>query len=80
MEGKRMTLWIENEELTEILVEGTARAIYYIREEDRNRGRNETSGDRLRVIIENNEVVRIQVVGGTEGRYTPERLVGRYDG
>lgn len=75
MEGKRMTLWIEKEELKEVLVNGTARATYYIREEDRNRGMNETSGDRLRVIIENNQVARIQVVGGTEGRYTPERLV-----
>lgn len=79
MEGKQITLWIEEEKLEEVLVEGTARATYYIREEDRNRGVNETSGDRLRVIIENDQVVRIQVAGGTEGRYIPERLVGRVE-
>jgi lipopolysaccharide assembly outer membrane protein LptD (OstA) len=78
MEGKKMTLWIENEQLKEVLVEGTARATYYIREDDRPRGTNETSGDRLRLFIEKGQVSRVQVVGGTEGRYTPERFVGKY--
>jgi len=77
MEGKRMTLWVEKEELKEVLVEGTARATYYILEKGERRGMNETSGDRLRVFVENSQVARIQVVGGTEGRYTPERLVGK---
>jgi lipopolysaccharide assembly outer membrane protein LptD (OstA) len=77
MEGKRMTLWIEKEQLKEVLVEGTARATYYIREEDRPRGMNQTSGDRLRLFIEKGQVSRVQVVGGTEGRYTPEQLVGK---
>jgi lipopolysaccharide assembly outer membrane protein LptD (OstA) len=77
MEGKRMTLWIEKEALKEVLVEGTARATYYIIEKGERRGMNETSGDRLRVFVENSQVSRIQVVGGTEGRYTPERLIGQ---
>jgi len=77
MEGKQMTLWIENENLEKVFVEGTARATYYIQEDNRQRGMNETSGDRLRVLIENNQVSRIQVVGGTEGRYVPQRLVDK---
>ncbi len=79
MEGKKMTLWIEKEQLKEVLVEGTARATYYIREDNQPRGMNETSGDRLRIFIEKGQVSRIQVVGGTEGRYTPERFVGKYE-
>ncbi|MFH1010547.1 MAG: LptA/OstA family protein [bacterium] len=77
MEGKKMTLWIEKEQLKQVLVEGTARATYYIREENRPRGMNQTSGDRLRLFIEKGQVSRVQVVGGTEGRYIPEQLVGK---
>lgn len=77
MEGKRMTLWIDGEDVTQVHVAGSAIATYYIREKGRERGLNVTSGDRLFVFFENKEISRIQVIGGTEGKYTPQRLVRR---
>ena len=77
MEGQKMTLWVDSAAVNEILVEGTAIATYYVREKGQPRGLNVTSGDRLRVFFEDRKISRIRVEGGTEGDYTPQRLVGR---
>ena len=63
----------------EVLVEGTAIATYYVRDKGQPRGMNVTSGDRLRVFFENRRMSRIRVEGGTEGDYTPQRLLSRSD-
>lgn len=75
MEGKTMTLHVKDGVMENVLVEGTATATYYIRDKQEKRGMNVTSGDRLRVFFENRKISRIRVEGGTEGTYTPERLI-----
>ena len=77
MEGFLMTLWIDSGMVTKILVEGNAIATYYVRDKDQPRGLNITSGDRLWVFFEDRKIARIRVEGGTEGDYTPQRLVSR---
>ncbi|MBU0507558.1 hypothetical protein KKH27_01795 [bacterium] len=74
MEGQRMTLWITDGVITEALVEGTAIATYYIRDQDKKRGMNVTSGDRLLIFFADRQMSRIRVEGGTQGTYTPQRL------
>jgi hypothetical protein len=75
MEGQKMTLWIDSTRISSALIEGTAIATYYVRESGKPRGLNVTSGDRLRVFFEEKKISRIRVEGGTEGEYTPQRLV-----
>lgn len=75
MEGKQMTLWMSAGALTEALIEGTAIATYFVREREQKKGLNVTSGDRLRVFFEDRKIARIRVEGGTEGVYTPQRLI-----
>jgi lipopolysaccharide export system protein LptA len=75
MEGKTMTLFVKDGIMENVLVEGTAIATYFIRDKQDKRGMNVTSGDRLRVLFENRKISRIRVEGGTEGTYTPERLL-----
>jgi lipopolysaccharide export system protein LptA len=77
MEGSRMTLWIDSTAVSEILVQGSAIATYYIRDQGQPKGLNVTSGDRLHVYFEGRKMARIRVEGGTEGDYTPQRLVSR---
>lgn len=77
MEGKHMTLWMDSTSVTEILIDGSAIATYYIREQGQPKGLNVTSGDRLHVFFEDRKIARIHVEGGTEGDYTPQRLVSR---
>ncbi len=77
MEGKHMTLWLDSTSVKEILIEGSAIATYYIREQGQPKGMNVTSGDRLQVLFEDRKIARIHVEGGTEGDYTPQRLVSR---
>jgi lipopolysaccharide export system protein LptA len=75
MEGKTITLHVTDGLVERVDVEGTAIATYYVREEQKKRGLNVTSGDRLHVFFENRKISRIRVEGGTEGAYTPERLI-----
>jgi lipopolysaccharide export system protein LptA len=75
MEGKKMSLWIEGNNLSRIEVEGNAIATYYIRENDEPKGRNTTSGDVLYVYFADSKISNIEVEGGTRGVYSPERLV-----
>ena len=75
MEGKQMSLWIEETNLSRIIVEGNAIATYYIREGGEPKGRNTTSGDILYVYFADSRISHIEVEGGTRGIYSPERLV-----
>jgi len=75
MEGKTITLHVADGLVERVDVEGTATASYYVREQQKKRGLNVTSGDRLHILFENRKISRIRVEGGTEGTYTPERLL-----
>lgn len=75
MDGQTMTLFVNDGTMESVLVEGTATATYFIRDKQKKSGMNVTSGDRLRVLFENRKISRIRVEGGTEGTYTPERLL-----
>ena len=77
MEGKHMTLYMTNSQISTVLVKGTATATYYVREKSEKRGMNVTSGDILRVFFEDRKIDRIHVEGGTQGDYTPQRLVSK---
>ena len=77
MEGFRMTLWMDSGMVTQMLVDGNAIATYYVRDKGQPRGLNVTSGDKLWVYFEDRKIARIRVEGGTEGDYTPQRLVSR---
>jgi lipopolysaccharide export system protein LptA len=77
MEGKRMSLWIVDNALSKVVVRGNAIATYYIREQNDPRGRNVTSGDVLYVFFAESRISHIEVDGGTQGQYTPEKLVQR---
>jgi hypothetical protein len=75
MEGKTITLHVSDGLVERVDVEGTATATYHVRDQQKKRGLNVTSGDRLHVFFENRKISRIRVEGGTEGTYTPERLI-----
>ncbi|MBI5059627.1 hypothetical protein HZB60_07610 [candidate division KSB1 bacterium] len=75
MEGQRMTLWVDSSRISRALIEGNAIATYFVREDSQPRGLNITSGDRLRVFFDEHKISRIRVEGGTEGNYTPQRLM-----
>jgi lipopolysaccharide export system protein LptA len=76
MEGNMMTLWIDSTAISSAIIEGNAIATYYVRESAKPRGLNVTSGDRLFVYFVERKISAIRVEGGTEGTYTPQRLVG----
>jgi len=75
MEGKLMTMWVDSGAISSVLVENSAIATYFVRDKNEKRGMNVTSGDRLRVFFDGRKISRIRVEGGTEGTYTPQRLV-----
>jgi lipopolysaccharide export system protein LptA len=74
LEGKQMRIWLKDQKIDSVLVEGNAIANYFIREKTQRKGKDETSGDKLLVFFDKNKISKIRVVGGTKGQYIPERL------
>ena len=77
MRGQNMDLTVDNGQLTQAVVKGQARALYYPIEEGERQGANQVSGDSIKIWIEQGEVARIKVIGGTQGMYYPEKMASR---
>ncbi|MBD3399509.1 MAG: hypothetical protein GF399_04170 [Candidatus Coatesbacteria bacterium] len=75
--GERMTMFLaaEDEELEKILIEGTARAVYYVGEEDKP-GRLELAGNTITMFYVGDEPDRIICEGDAVAVYTPDPAAG----
>jgi len=73
--SQRMTLSFVDEELEHISADGTAISVYFLYEDGVPNGVNRASGDKIIVVSREGRAERINVIGGTEGKYYPENLV-----
>lgn len=70
--GKAMVLSFEGtSDLLGALVWGNARSIYFVREDD-GQGRNEASGDTIRVSFDQGKARELTISGSVRGVYSPE--------
>lgn len=74
--GERMRMQFADKGLQQIDVETHAISLYHLYEDSLGNGLNRTSGDRILIQFEEGKVASIRVVGGVEGKYYPENLVG----
>ncbi len=81
--GDSLTAYLEGGYIKSILVEGNAESLYHpgTRDFDSGIGLNWTSGNRLRLIMDDSVMNRIQYEGGINGRYvlpfTPAEMIER---
>lgn len=75
--GESLEMYFIEKKLQRIHVESRATSVYYLYEDSSANGLNKTSGDRIIMQFAEGRARSIQVVGGVEGQYVPEPLVGR---
>ena len=76
MFGKRIFIYLVEGVVDNIKVNGNARSIYYLYEEEEFKGVNKASGDRILLGFTEGKIETIQVVGGAEGTYYPPDYPG----
>jgi len=76
LEGQEIILYISDGKLYEIRAISNAQSIYYLKEDDEERGINVVSADTIKVFFVNNELDSIMVIGGSQGIYYPENYKG----
>ncbi|RCK72034.1 MAG: hypothetical protein IGBAC_0626 [Ignavibacteriae bacterium] len=86
MQGETMLINFINGEINNIIVNTTAKSLYYLYEENKSEkdttqitispnGLNITTGDQIVIVFKEKKVESIKVSGGVEGKYYPENMV-----
>jgi lipopolysaccharide export system protein LptA len=74
--GHEIVLHFSEKKIEQLDVNKTATMVYFLFDEDKPNGLNKTSGDNVVMAFVNGKIEKIKVVGGIEGQYIPEKLVG----
>ncbi len=72
LQGERVLVLLRNDSLRSLQAGPQAEAIYYLAEDGRPSGAVRVSGDRIFFVFEQNEVERVRVLSGIEGKRFPE--------
>lgn len=73
--GQEIVLHFQDDKIQLIDVNTTATSLYYLFEKGEGNGANRTSGDHVGISFVNGKIDKIDVVGGVEGQYYPERMI-----
>ncbi len=73
--GRDLTMEFREGKLRRIVVEKTATSLYYIYEEHTANGANKSSGDVITLLFSGGRLQDINVVGGVQGYYYPEKMI-----
>ena len=79
MEGTTLTSFFKNGILDSLRIEGMAKTIYHVFEDSIYQGKNNASGDTIALSFYNNDLSVINIVGGSEGKYTPDSVFNEND-
>jgi lipopolysaccharide export system protein LptA len=74
--GEMMRMQFAEKGLQRIEVETRAISVYHLYEDSLANGLNKTSGDRIIISFDEGKVQSLRVIGGVEGQYLPENMVG----
>jgi len=77
IKGRKNTVFFEQNEAREMLVEGSAHALYYVTDaEGRYVGLNESQCAEMRLYFEKNQVTSVKLYGEPTGKLSPMRKAG----
>ncbi len=78
--GRNLTMEFLEGKIRRIVVEQTATSLYYLYEEQTPNGANKSSGDIITLLFSKGRLQDINVVGGVQGNYYPEKMVRGKEG
>ena len=79
MEGSKLTSFFEDGTLRSLRIDGMAKTLYHVFDDSIYQGKNNSSGDTVIMNFKNGDLDRLQVIGGAEGRYTPDSIANDMD-
>ena len=79
MEGSRLTSFFKDGILDSLRIEGMAKTLYHVFEDSIYQGKNNASGDTIIMTFLENELDRLRIIGGSEGKYVPDGIANDLD-
>ena len=74
MEGSSLVSFFKDGEIDSIQIAGMARTLYHVFEDSIYQGRNDVSGDTIKIKFSDKDLKNINIIGGSEGKYQPDSL------
>ena len=74
MEGTRLTSFFKDGAMDSLRIEGMAKTLYHVFEDSIYQGKNNASGDTIVMNFLDNELDRLRIIGGSEGKYVPDSV------
>ena len=74
MEGSSLVSFFKDGEIDSIQIAGMARTLYHVFEDSMYQGRNDVSGDTIKIKFSDKDLKNINIIGGSEGKYQPDSL------
>ena len=79
MEGTTLTSFFKNGTLDSLRIEGMAKTVYHIFEDSIYQGKNNASGDTIALSFYDDDLSKINIIGGSEGKYSPDSVFNDND-
>jgi len=79
MEGSRLTSFFKKGRMDSLRIEGMAKTLYHVFEDSIYQGKNNASGDTIIMTFLDNELDRLKIMGGSEGKYIPDSVANDVD-
>ena len=79
MEGTTLTSFFKNGTLDSLRIEGMAKTVYHIFEDSIYQGKNNASGDTIALSFYDDDLSKINIIGGSEGKYSPDSVFNDKD-
>ena len=79
MEGTALTSFFKSGILDSLRIEGMAKTVYHIFEDSIYQGKNNASGDTIALSFYDDDLSKINIIGGSEGKYSPDSVFNDKD-
>ena len=79
MEGSRLTSFFKDGILDSLRIEGMAKTLYHVFEDSIYQGKNNASGDTIIMTFLEDELDRLRIIGGSDGKYIPDSIANDMD-
>ncbi len=74
MEGSKLISFFNKGYMDSMRLVGMAKTIYHVFEDSLYKGNNHVSGDTITISFANKDLDKINIIGGSEGKYTPDSI------
>lgn len=74
IEGSLLTSFFKNGAMDSLRIVGMAKTLYHVFEDSIYQGKNNVSGDTIIMTFLEDELDRLRIIGGSEGKYSPDSV------